>query len=155
MTFRLFESCHRCGRRLPPIPGCTAGLISEVGDALFLSLESAVDVLTRSTDWDAPLARGYLTCPHFVPASANQCRVLLKANRVTPDSALRRILELWIDSDRARVESAGLDAAWAALTDPENLSALEAWASMQIMSRSARDTCTAALRDCRARCKLG
>lgn len=171
----LFAPCPQCGRRLNPIPGCTAGLIADIADALRKQdMPRAVALLTENTDWTPELARGYLTCPHLIPATTGLCDRLREFNQseegLYPD--LDRVMALWIVLDRERFTAvpgeslmerlatdpwrsgdARIREAWEALTASGNLAGLEKWASMELMNPTAREASRVALDYCRARAK--
>lgn len=172
----LFSPCPKCGRRLPPIPGCTAGLISGVAESLAKrDVDGAVRLLMSETDWDRILALGYLVCPHNVPASPAICRTLREANLKgeSEDPEIERIFAHWVALDREMFTAgpgeslldrptptpwesadARIRSAWEALTAPGNLRGLEKWARMEIMNPRARELSAMALESCRARVGL-
>lgn len=151
----LFQNCPNCGKRLPPITGCTAGLIARVRAPLAdHGTDAAIEALLRETDWNRDLARGYLTCPHFVPISAAQCTFLRECEEATAldDPDLVHVLDCWVALDLERFtpnpgESLSarlaqepwqsndprIRSAWDALTDPKNMSGLEKWKAMDVL----------------------
>jgi hypothetical protein len=162
----LFQPCPRCGQRLPPILGCTAGVIQDLATLLTARDDAAaLAALRKETGWDDLLGRGYLTCPHVGALTRREVQVLCQANaplqadpklmedfdalialqreRVTPGPG--ESLAARMTQDPSNAEDRWIRHAWNRLTHPTHLSGLRRILSLEVLPPGLRDLAQAAL----------